>query len=466
MRRLFTLVFGLSLAMVGAIVLAGPAHACGGFFCQNDPVDQLAERIVFTVNDDDTVSSLIEIAYAGEAEDFSWILPIPEPIGVDDVAVPDEAGIVFDELHRLTDPVFVAPNPTDCAQEIQFQAAMAAEEEAMEDDGVEVFGSGEVGPFGFDIIGADDPMALTTWLRENNYRVDPSMEPLIDVYVEEEFSFIAMRLLDGETSDAISPVEITYPGSTPMIPLRLTAVAAFDEMPIFVWIFADHQAVPENFVHFEIATEELTFSPFGANNYTRLVQQRADAVGGRGFITEFAGNAERLRFGDSYLAERVEEKPYLTRLITYIDPEEMLVDPMFGFDEEAGEVSNIRNAREIRGLYDCERQLARTGDFGPSAALDAELINAQLRQGTFAGYDNLDDSVRLNVPETEPVEATDPTTAEPDDETETESATGVVLTEDDGLSTPLVALIAVAATLGIVAFGAGIFGLGRRSADG
>ena len=144
----------------------------------------------------------------------------------------------------------------------------------------------------------------------------------------------------------------------------------------------------------------------------------------------------------------------------------MLVDPMFGLDEEAGEVSNVRNAREIRGLYDCERQLARTGDFGPSAALDAELINVQLREGTFAGYDNIDDSLRLNVPETEPVEATDPTTAEPDDETETESATGVVLTEDDGLSTSLVVLIAVAATLGIVALGAGIFGLGRRSADG
>ena len=140
-------------------------------------------------------------------------------------------------------------------------------------------------------------------------------------------------------------------------------------MPIFVWIFADHQAVPENFVHFEIATEEITFSPFGANNYTQLVQERADAVGGRGFITEFAGLVDGLRFGAPYLAERVEEKHYLTRLITYIDPEEMLVDPMFGFDEEAAPVSNVRNAREIRGLYDCERQLARIGGFFSSDCL-------------------------------------------------------------------------------------------------
>ena len=136
---------------------------------------------------------------------------------------------------------------------------------------------------------------------------------------------------------------------------------------------------------------------------------------------------------------------------------------MFGFDEDAAGVSNVRNARELRGLYDCERQLARTGEFGPSAALDAELINAQLREGTFAGYDNLDDSVRLSLLEEEPIEATDPTSSGAD--AVTESATGLLLTEDDGLSTSVVALIAVAATLGIVALGAGIFGLGRRSAD-
>ena len=34
------------------------AEACGGLFCQNDPVDQAGERIVFTVNDDDTMLSI------------------------------------------------------------------------------------------------------------------------------------------------------------------------------------------------------------------------------------------------------------------------------------------------------------------------------------------------------------------------------------------------------------------------
>ena len=42
---------------------ADSASACGGLFCQNNPVDQAAERIVFSVNPDGTVTSLIEIAY-------------------------------------------------------------------------------------------------------------------------------------------------------------------------------------------------------------------------------------------------------------------------------------------------------------------------------------------------------------------------------------------------------------------
>ena len=440
------------LAFMGVLLATGTAGACGGFFCQTDPVDQVAERIVFTVNDDDTVSSLIEISYVGEAADFSWILPIPEPIGAEDVAVPDDGEIVFDELHRLTDMTFLDPDPSECVTESLDRLAMAdSAAEAESAGGVEVFASGEVGPFGFDVIGAEDPTALTSWLRDNNYQVDASMEPLIDVYVEEQFSFLAMRLLDGETAESISPVEVTYPGTKPMIPLRLTAVAAFPEMPIFLWIFADEQAVPENYEHFEIATEELTFTPFGANNYTRLVQQRADAVGGRGFITEFAGPSSSLSFGDPYLMERAAAQPYITRLITYIDPEEMLVDPVFTFDADAEDVSNVRNARDLRGLYDCERQAALIGDFDGSDALDAQLINAQLRTGDFAGYDNLSDSVRLSR-------------GEGGDDDRSESASGALsVDDDDGLSTTLIVILAVAGTLAAVAVLAGVFTLGRRS---
>ncbi len=219
---------------------------------------------------------------------------------------------------------------------------------------VEVFSSGEVGPFSFDVIGSDEPTALIRWLRTNSYQVDQVMESLINAYVEEGFSFIAMRLIEGETADSIKPIEITYPGEKPMIPLRLASVAANNNMPIYTWIFAEAQAVPENYEHMHIATEEITFSRFGGNDYQLLIQDRADALGGRAFMTEFAAPVQSLEISNLYLQNLVSDQKYLTRLTTYISPNEMTVDPVFKI-EQRPDVPNIRDATNMTGLYICER---------------------------------------------------------------------------------------------------------------
>ncbi len=341
------------LTIIGAALAAwtSTASACGGFFCLNQPVDQTGERIVFTANPDGTITTLVEIQYFGEAEDFSWILPIPEAIGADDLAVPEGGADVFTELHQLTDVQFIAPEFPDCADD-EMMTAATAEDSPGE---VEIFASGEVGPFGFDIVGSQDPDALVTWLRDNRYQVTPDMEPLIDIYVDQEMAFVAMRLLDGQDADSIEPIELTYSGTEPMIPLQLTAVAAQPNMPIWVWIFGDHRAASTNFTNMEIATEEISFFPFGGNDYIFLVQQRANALDGHAFITEFAQPVTPDTFEHSWLQTQAESAPYLTRLTTYIDPEEMTADPMFAFDADLPAVSNIRDASDLDGLYSCER---------------------------------------------------------------------------------------------------------------
>ena len=194
----------LVLAAGVVILLAGlaqPAWACGGFFCQNSPIDQNAERIIFTQNGDSTVSAYIQIQYTGSAPDFSWILPLPQAISLDDIAVPEDGMAAFTELEVATDPVFIPPPLPECAQ--QFSATsptMAMAESAA----VEVFASGEVGPYWSDVIGSEDPEVLITWLRDNEYRVTPEMEPLIEVYVAEGFacrvsaSLLGVYTIDGD----------------------------------------------------------------------------------------------------------------------------------------------------------------------------------------------------------------------------------------------------------------------------
>jgi hypothetical protein len=372
MNHVWKVLVGATIGVIAIIGLTNAAGACGGFFCQNNPVDQTGERILFSVNDDGTITSLIEIQYLGSAEDFSWILPLPSAISADDIAVPEDGELVFDELHSLTDVRIIAPPRPACADD---QALLAGGSPVSAEADVQVLASGEVGPFGFDVITSVDPAALTSWLRDNNYRVTEAMEPLINVYVEEQFAFLAMRLLDGENSDSIQPVEITYEGTQPMIPIRLTAVAAASNMPVFTWIFADEQAVPDNYVHMDIATAQITFSTFGGNDYQSLLRRKADEHGGRAFITEFAQPSRLVDFSHPYLVAKAEAHRYITRLTTDISPDEMTVDPVFAVVGGRDDVSNVRDASRLTGVYACERDGdVSILDLSKSDALDTSVL--------------------------------------------------------------------------------------------
>lgn len=67
------LVAALLLVLDGA---NSPARSCGGFFCSNLPMNQTAERILL-IAADEQVTANVQIQFAGTAEDFAWVLPVP-----------------------------------------------------------------------------------------------------------------------------------------------------------------------------------------------------------------------------------------------------------------------------------------------------------------------------------------------------------------------------------------------------
>ena len=366
------------LAVVAAIVAifasTPPALACGGFFCTTTPVDQNAERIIFTQNGDGTVSAYVQIEYTGSAPDFSWILPLPEAIDVESVQVPEDAMAAFRELEVATDPVFIPPELPECVlREVVVERMVTAAPAAA----VTVFASGEVGPYGFDVVGSEDPDALVTWLRENSYRVTAPMEPLIDLYVDEQFVFLAMKLRPDKGAQDVEPVKVTYPSERPMIPLRLTAVAANPDMAVMVWIYADRQALPANYAKMEIANDELTFFGRGqSNDYRRLMGTKADEYGGQAFITEYAAPTRELRVIHPLLQQLAQRFAYVTRLNTVISPEEMTVDPVFDYNPQLKDVSNVRDMSGMTGLYQCEREERASSPMGQLQSFSESVFEA------------------------------------------------------------------------------------------
>src|SRR5262245_22992911 len=130
------------------LISVGTVSACGGLFCQTTPVNQQAERIIFTMNEDGTISAYVQINYTGEAPSFAWVVPVP---AVPEIDVAEMAS--FNELDLLTQPVFMPPPIPSCAPiAIPQSAALGGAVNTAEDSEVIVLASGTAGPYQYDVI--------------------------------------------------------------------------------------------------------------------------------------------------------------------------------------------------------------------------------------------------------------------------------------------------------------------------
>ncbi|MFT6377779.1 MAG: hypothetical protein ACJARS_004442, partial [bacterium] len=95
-----TLLLGAATTL--GLLATTDASACGGFFCSQVDVDQIGEQIVFGVDPGTgTVETHVQVAYQGSAEDFAWVVPVPE--------VPElflSTDMLFQQLRQRTRPQF------------------------------------------------------------------------------------------------------------------------------------------------------------------------------------------------------------------------------------------------------------------------------------------------------------------------------------------------------------------------
>jgi MYXO-CTERM domain-containing protein len=295
-----------------AVLAPRSAQACGGFFCsQTQGVNQAAERIVFADNGDGTVTAVIEIQYQGPAEKFSWLLPISSvPMG-DQIAVGSSRS--FQLLQQATNPQYSLttrvegecdPNPVlqggfgGSSANFPSAAGGSGGGSAMA-GGVTVEASGLVGSFEWTVISLDAALpepadVAIQWLSDNGYDIPPGAPGLLGPYLMDGMYLLALRLQKGATAGSIRPIVLTYEATRPMIPIKLTAVAANDDMGVLTWVLSHAQAVPKNYNALEL--NEARINWFNANsNYNAVVTEAADEAGGQGFVTEYAQDSGPLR---------------------------------------------------------------------------------------------------------------------------------------------------------------------------
>jgi len=290
--------------------LPSSALACGGFFCnQSQPVNQAAEGIIFADNGDGTVTAVIQIKYQGPSKNFSWLLPISSvPKSDSDIGVASD--LAFQRLQAITNPSYSLTTTTEgtCLTN-NFNGAggaasggFASGPTASVDSpgkGVTVEASGVVGSFEWTVISLDksttDPAEVAVeWLKDNGFDV-PSIGPeKLGPYLKSGLYLLALKLTKGADAGSIRPIVLTYQGTQASIPVKLTAVAANDDMGVLAWVLGKSRSVPQNYLSLELNEARINWFN-AASNYNSVVIDAANDAGGQGFVTEFAGASSTLK---------------------------------------------------------------------------------------------------------------------------------------------------------------------------
>jgi hypothetical protein len=278
------------------------ADACGGTFCDSGPqvmpVDQSGENILFWIDDADGephTEAHIQIQYEGDPERFAWLVPVSQ---VPEVLVGSQA--LFDNMLASTVPTISVNGRFGdcgfsgvgfgCGMLLVSQAGLADSSGGTGEAGEEpdILDRGFAGAFEYVVLTGDTVDVIVDWLDAAGYAQDPDAPPILQEYLDDDFKFVAFKLRGGVGVNEIHPLAIRYPGIEPCIPIRLTRIAATEDMAIRAFFLGHDRAVPHNWPHVELNLAKLDWLN-AAVDYLELISLAIDEAGGRAFVTEYAG---------------------------------------------------------------------------------------------------------------------------------------------------------------------------------
>lgn len=268
------------------------------------PVDQTGEDILF-VMDGDEIEVHIRVEYEGEAENFAWLIPassVPTDFNVGSQAL-------IDAVKSATVPTYGITNTADdCSlDDAEGFGSDSAGDPAGGSTGAATGDTGDggggpvvlaqeqVGAYEITVIGEAEGGDLTAqqvfdWLEENDYQQDESALPIIEEYLAEDHNFIAIKLVGGTDIDELHPIALKFDHANPCVPLRLTRIAAIDDMDVRTYFLSEHRVVPSTYKHVLVNALKIDWTT-QASNYKEVITKAVDAEGadGRAFVTEYAG---------------------------------------------------------------------------------------------------------------------------------------------------------------------------------
>lgn len=233
---------------LAAIAMTGGAVAfCGFYVAKADTklfnkaskvaIMRDGERTVITMSND----------YQGELKEFAMVVPVPVVLEEGQIHVTDNA--IIDHLDAYTAPRLVEyfdDDPCLVYEDIVVtgsRAPMAAQAEANArgDDalGVTVEAEYTVGEYDIQILSAKESGGLTTWLKQNGYKLPDGAEATLGSYIRQGTKFFVAKInLDEQSKTGLKylrPLQIAFESPKFMLPIRLGALNADGKQELFIF---------------------------------------------------------------------------------------------------------------------------------------------------------------------------------------------------------------------------------------
>lgn len=290
------------------------ADACGGTFCDQAPpgqppmpVDQTGENVLFVMQNG-WVEAHIQIQYQGDPARFAWVIPLPAKPELSVGSQP-----LFTNLMNGTVPTFTTTSSFEtcsadgmgAGQSSSFGCGASSQDSAggsygptgaggggSKTDAPTVVGRQAVGNFETLTLEPTSAKGMLDWLVQNGYDADQAdAEPILKEYIDKNYVFVALKLQPDAGVDEIHPLVVRYQGTEPCVPLKLTRIAAVEDMVVRTFFLGDERVVPTGgYKHVALNDARLDWQNLG-QNYNLAVARAVDSptTNGRAFITEYAG---------------------------------------------------------------------------------------------------------------------------------------------------------------------------------
>lgn len=240
-----------------------PANADGGFIGSEFWDIYAVRQRAFIKYFDHIEDLVIQAAYQGEPQNFSWVVPLP---GYPSIKEADAQ--LFEELHEFTKPRYPR---SFCGGINQFKPDAGTLD-------VIVWETLTVGYFQVAILSSLSGESLVEWLDNNGYLFPDDGGEILDFYTQKGFYFAAFKMLPGTKEEGnLEPVQFTFSTPSPFYPMRMTALST-QGADVLLYMYSDTPLQPDDPNFYSLFEKSVKPSDFSRSRYPEL-NERCDRAG-------------------------------------------------------------------------------------------------------------------------------------------------------------------------------------------